>query len=505
MAGQPFDLLSHDHAGPSEARNLGLDVARGEFVMFLDADDLIAPDKVERQLAAVTDDVGWILCDVEIRDEARREVTTASKRYRYDDKDLGGWIAPLLRQGNFIPIMAPLVRRSVLTAIRFDDRLVPEDWHFWLKVADQARMRYVPDVLATYRKSRTGRSRRPGQSRRVSPTLVLPLRLNLGCGTPSTRSWHPIAGMENLDKSMGWCFEHGLGEFVEHAVDGITVSHALMYVPLERWPFVFSEFTRVLADGGVVRITEDETSHPESRTYGVGWQGSEPAVTLTSAARLVEHLERAGLVATIVGKDETQYADRSLIQAQHGDPPHVCFVEGRKLPGTLFAPHSDDETLFASFIVLRHRPRVVICYPSSGDYGETAVREAETREAMAVLGAAAVEQWDGQDLERQMRAFDARVHPIRVWSPDARASHPDHRAVATAALRVFGDRVSTYHTYIDGDKVRNDRPIAFEVPWIEQKLRALSRYGSQLRHPRAHAFFLEDLREYWGDVERRTT
>lgn len=488
-------VLALDHGGPSKARNAGLEAARGEFVMFLDADDLIAPDKVERQLAEFTPEIGWVLCDVEIRDDARSERVTASHRYRYADKELGGWIQPLLAQGNFIPIMAPLVRRSVLEGIRFDDRLVPEDWHFWCAVAGAARVRYVPRVLATYRKSRTGRSRRPKTSRRYSPNLTMPLRLNLGCGTPGTRSWHPISGMENVDKSLGWCFEDGLGDFVDHSVAGITISHSLMYVPLDRWPFVFSEFARVLADGGVIRITEDDAVSPASARYG-GWKGSEPAVTLTSAALVREHLERAGLVATEMTADTTLFADRSLCQAQHGAPPDVFFIEGQKLPGTLFAPHNDDEALFAAFTILRHRPRVVVCYRSPADYGDPAVREAETREAMTILGGQAVEQWAGGDLVAQMRAFDERVRPIRVWAPHEQASHPEHVAVARAARAVFGDRVTPYHTYVDGQKVRAGRAVPFEPIWLQHKLRALARYGSQIAHPRAHQFFAQDLLEY---------
>lgn len=481
-----------EHAGPSAARNRGIEEARGAFLMLLDADDVIAPEKVERQLSEMRPEIGWVLCDVRIEDEAKGRVTRASEQYGYRDRHLNGWIRAQLDVTNFVPIMSPLVRRCHLRDIRFSDAAVPEDWHFWRAVSSVARVAYVPEVLATYRHRKTGRSRIPKSARGLVPNIEMPLRLNLGCGA------FPIAGMVNLDKKQGWRFQDGL-DFANHTVAGITISHALMYVPLAEWPAVFRELARVLADGGVVRITEDDAVNPKSARHG-GWRGSEPAVTLTSAALVVEHLERAGLVAHVVDAERT-LGDPTLRQSLHGKPPDVFYVEGVRVPGVLFSPHNDDEALFAAFTILRHRPRVVVCYRSERDYGDPAVRESESRDALSVLGAAAFEQWGGgdhADLVAQMRELDARVQPGRVWAPDPRASHPQHVAVAEAALEVFGSRVTTYHTYDSDGKVRAGQPVPHEPEWAYAKLRALCRYKTQATHPRAFGFFMADLAEYQG-------
>ncbi len=43
-------VVAADHGGPAAARNRALEVARGGLVTFLDSDDLMPPDRVERQL-----------------------------------------------------------------------------------------------------------------------------------------------------------------------------------------------------------------------------------------------------------------------------------------------------------------------------------------------------------------------------------------------------------------------------------------------------------------------
>ena len=143
-------IVRQPNRGLAAARNTGLATARGRYVSFLDADDVLMPTKLAEQQALLerAPTVGWTYCDVLIETVATGGQMRASERFGYGARMLDGWLFPELIRGNFIPAIAPLVRRTVLDAVGgFDERLTAlEDWDLWLRMSLIAEARIWPPV-----------------------------------------------------------------------------------------------------------------------------------------------------------------------------------------------------------------------------------------------------------------------------------------------------------------------------------------------------------------------
>lgn len=162
------------NVGRSASGNVGLNAARGEFVGFIDDDDIFYPTHVEvlvdqllqsRALVAYSDAIqaDQVKCPF----DDRLYMTTGVKLHYSQDFSLA-----TLLQTNYIPILCPLFsakllqpvgvmdgasRSSDATPLRFDTMLdVLEDWDFWIQLALKCEFVHVRQITAEYRIRRDG-------------------------------------------------------------------------------------------------------------------------------------------------------------------------------------------------------------------------------------------------------------------------------------------------------------------------------------------------------------
>jgi glycosyltransferase involved in cell wall biosynthesis len=150
-------VFSYPNAGQAASRNRGFSHSTGEFIAFLDADDLWTPNKLESQLKALQDNPQAALAYSwsDFIDESGKFLRGASRSTLSGDVYAKLLLTDFLDNGS-----NPLIRRQALMEVGgFDESLPPaEDWDMWLRLAARYHFVAVPAPQILYRQSANSES-----------------------------------------------------------------------------------------------------------------------------------------------------------------------------------------------------------------------------------------------------------------------------------------------------------------------------------------------------------
>jgi glycosyltransferase involved in cell wall biosynthesis len=136
--------VHQNNQGPSAARNTGIQKSKGEFILFLDADDTFHPQKIQAHLEHFLQ-----APDVDISYGCSRYFLSGKPEEIFSSiaLDNENWmpcvsgnaiaVMPALVVNNIMPICSAMLRRSVVERVRgFDSTLKwVEDWDYWLRAS----------------------------------------------------------------------------------------------------------------------------------------------------------------------------------------------------------------------------------------------------------------------------------------------------------------------------------------------------------------------------------
>ncbi|MFM7338418.1 MAG: glycosyltransferase family 2 protein, partial [Actinomycetota bacterium] len=139
----------HNHGVIGAARNQGLKVARGEFVAFLDSDDVWYPQKLQRCVEQISDG-GEFICHGELwinSDKTSRKVFYGPVENSSYEK--------LLFRGNCISTSTTFIKTELLRSIDgFDESpeiVTAEDYDLWLRLAATgAKTVFIKEILGEF-------------------------------------------------------------------------------------------------------------------------------------------------------------------------------------------------------------------------------------------------------------------------------------------------------------------------------------------------------------------
>jgi glycosyltransferase involved in cell wall biosynthesis len=174
-------LQTEKNCGSSGARNLGLRKAQGRYICFLDSDDMLKPDFLEKQLAFAGEKGPFVFASYDRL--APNSTTTFHVRKEVSAVDL--------MKGNDISCLTAFYDSQELGKPLFDETLgMNEDVLYWITLIKATKDQKAfgnPESLAIYRIVKNSKSKKKGRSARWL-YVIYHKRL----GVSWLRSWHYI-------------------------------------------------------------------------------------------------------------------------------------------------------------------------------------------------------------------------------------------------------------------------------------------------------------------------
>jgi teichuronic acid biosynthesis glycosyltransferase TuaG len=159
------------NGGLPNARNQGCMMAKGEYIAFLDSDDLWHKDKLKKQIQFHSDNPEIEISHTNfIAFDSSKFYARPFRKFLDSNEKVRGDIYPGICYKNSIGVLTVMVKRELLIHVNlFDPSLwTMEDQDLWIRIAKEKKeFGYLTEALAYYRISEGGISKKTGKYKRA--------------------------------------------------------------------------------------------------------------------------------------------------------------------------------------------------------------------------------------------------------------------------------------------------------------------------------------------------
>ena len=184
LASQHVSVVTQAHQSAAAARNTALSLCQGDYIQWLDADDLLTPDKVRCQVDALRDCAGQrslLSCGWGHFIYRPHKASVAPTALWCDLSPLE-WLLRKLEHNLFMPLSTWLVSRSLTEAAGpWDVRLsLDDDGEYFCRVLLASDgTHFVPHGRALYRRAGSGSMSNLGRSDQALDSQFLSMQLHI--------------------------------------------------------------------------------------------------------------------------------------------------------------------------------------------------------------------------------------------------------------------------------------------------------------------------------------
>lgn len=212
---QRLKIFYYENGGLPVARNRGISHARGEFISFLDADDMWTPDKLKLQLAALLQNpeagvaYSWTYYFIDGQEESI---------FPYAPVFFEGNVYAKLLVNNFIASGSNILvsRKAIESVGEFEPTLKScEDWDFYIRLAARWHFIVVPKHQILYRQSSNAMTSKVEVMEKEALRVI-------------ERAYRaaPLKYQSLRNQSLAWVYEYCTQQYLKHSTDLSGVNQA---------------------------------------------------------------------------------------------------------------------------------------------------------------------------------------------------------------------------------------------------------------------------------------